>query len=107
VTVRVVSVTFVTDDSRQRPTVIADTANLRAISLSLQPVILSNRSPASRFWAWVSDNHPRLAEAIEVEVDRGAVPADIRRYVMDKTQRLELALRCEQGAAWLVEMGEG
>lgn len=54
-------------------------------------------------WQWLSDNHPRLAEAIEVEVDRGAASADIRRYVMDKTQRLELALRCEQGAAWLVE----
>lgn len=52
-------------------------------------------------WQWLNDVHPRLAEAIEVEMDRGATPANIRRYVMDKTQRFELALRCEQGAAWL------
>jgi len=54
-------------------------------------------------WYWLSDNHPRLAEAIETEVDRGATPKAIRRYVVRRTQRIELALRCEQAAAFLVE----
>lgn len=50
---------------------------------------------------WVCDNHPRLAEAIEAEVQMGATPDLVRRYVMRQTQRLELALRCEQAARWL------
>lgn len=53
-------------------------------------------------WEWLSDNHPQLAEAIEVEVARGATPDAIRRYVVRRTQRLELALRCEQAALHLV-----
>lgn len=53
-------------------------------------------------WEWISDNHPDLAEAIEVEVARGATPSAIRRFVMSRTQRIELALRCEQAASHLV-----
>jgi len=53
-------------------------------------------------WEWLSDTHPQLAEAIEVEVARGAMPDEIRRYIMRRTQRLELALRCEQAALHLV-----
>lgn len=53
-------------------------------------------------WQWLNDNHPRLAEAIEVEVARGATPDNIRRYVVQRTQRIELALRCEQAALHLV-----
>lgn len=52
-------------------------------------------------WRWVSDQHPTLAEAIETEVALGAQPEAVRRYVMARTQRLELALRCEQAARWL------
>lgn len=52
-------------------------------------------------WEWLNDNHPQLAEAIETEVARGATPDVIRRYVMIRTQRLELALRCEQAAQHL------
>lgn len=53
-------------------------------------------------WEWINDNHPELAEAIEIEVARGASPAAIRRFVMARTQRIELALRCEQAACHLV-----
>ena len=47
-------------------------------------------------WYWLSDNFPRLAEAVEVETTKGADPVQVRRYVMRQTQRMELALRCEQ-----------
>ncbi len=53
-------------------------------------------------WEWLNDNHPQLAEAIETEVARGATPDIIRRYVVQRTQRIELALRCEQAALHLV-----
>jgi hypothetical protein len=43
-------------------------------------------------------------EAIETEVARGAAPSDIRRYVVQRTQRIELALRCEQAASHLVSV---
>jgi len=52
-------------------------------------------------WDWVSDNHPLLAEAIQTEIGRGANPDQVRRYVMQHTQRQELAMRCEQAARYL------
>lgn len=54
---------------------------------------------------WLSDNHPRLAEAVLVEVEMGATPELVRRYVMRQTQRVELALRCEQAARWAAAQG--
>lgn len=54
-------------------------------------------------WQWLNDYHPPLAEAIEMEVERGAQPLQVRRFVMAKTDRLELALRCEQAARHLSE----
>jgi len=54
-------------------------------------------------WEWLNDNHPQLAEAIETEVARGATPQMVRRYVVQRTERIELALRCEQAANFLVE----
>jgi len=57
-------------------------------------------------WQWLSDNHPELAEAIELEVGRGATPTDVRRFVMRYTDRFELALRCEQAASWVAEHPE-
>lgn len=47
---------------------------------------------------WLNDNYPELAEALAREMDLGATPVQVRRYVMGRTQRLELALRCEQAA---------
>ena len=52
-------------------------------------------------WDWISDNHPYLAEAIQAETQHGANPNQIRRFVMQQTQRTELALRCQQAARWL------
>lgn len=56
-------------------------------------------------WQWLSDNHPELAEAIEVEVGRGATALDVRRFVVRYTDRFELALRCEQAARWIERQG--
>jgi hypothetical protein len=53
-------------------------------------------------WEWLSNNHPQLAEAIRTEMEHGATPGQIRRFVMRQTQRLELALRCEQAADFLL-----
>lgn len=54
-------------------------------------------------FAWLSDNRPTLADAIEVAVGRGATPVEIRRFILARTERRELALRCEQAARWLAE----
>lgn len=56
-------------------------------------------------WEWLNTNHPELAEAIEMEVARGATPEQVKRFVTARTYRTELALRCQQAAAWLVENG--
>lgn len=53
-------------------------------------------------YEWLVSNHPAIAEALEKEVRNGAEPGQIRRAVLSHTQRLELALRCEQAARWLV-----
>ncbi len=57
-------------------------------------------------WAWLGDNLPRLAEAVEREMELGADPLSVRRYVMGRTQRQELALRCEQAARYLAGNSE-
>jgi hypothetical protein len=54
-------------------------------------------------WQWLSDNFPRLAEAIQNAVDGGTMPDGVRRFVMARTQRYELALRCEQAARYLLQ----
>lgn len=47
---------------------------------------------------WLNDNYPGLAGAVEMAVDAGARPEELRRLVMARTQRQELALRVEQAA---------
>ena len=47
---------------------------------------------------WLNDNYPELAEALDRQVERGAAPDQVRRYVVAHTGRLELALRMEQAA---------
>jgi len=54
-------------------------------------------------WQWINDNCPALAEALAVAVGCGATAEEIRRFVMHRTERRELALRCEQAARWLAE----
>ena len=55
-------------------------------------------------WLWMSDNLPELAEAIRAEVKSGANGPDIRRHVMQHTQRPRLAVRCEQAAEFVAVM---
>ena len=49
-------------------------------------------------WGWLNDNYPGLAGAVEMAVDAGARPEELRRLVMARTGRVELALRVEQAA---------
>ena len=49
-------------------------------------------------YLWLNDNRPDLAGAIDLAVDRGVEPIEVRRFVMRQTSRLEIALRCEQYA---------
>lgn len=53
-------------------------------------------------WQWLNDNHWELAAAVEQAVDDGATPEQVRRYVMYRAERYELALRCEQAARYLM-----
>ena len=41
-------------------------------------------------------HYPELAEALAATVGRGATADQVRRYVMARTGRLELAMRLEQ-----------
>lgn len=56
---------------------------------------------------WLSDNHPEVAEIVEFAIGEGAGPQEVRRQVMRRTQRYELALRCEHAAAALARMSNG
>jgi hypothetical protein len=49
-------------------------------------------------YEWLMAQHPGLVAAIEAELGRGVTPARIKQRVLLHTQRLELALRCEQAA---------
>jgi len=49
-------------------------------------------------WDWLEELYPGLAGAIEGEMRKGASPEEIKRFVMGRTYRWELALRCEQAA---------
>jgi len=56
----------------------------------------------SQSWEWLSDTLPVLSEAIKTEIGRGATPEQVRMFVLHRTERRELALRCEQAARHLV-----
>lgn len=49
-------------------------------------------------YEWLTEAYPELVEAIEAEVAQGATPTQVKRFVLGHTQRVELALRCEQAA---------
>ena len=57
-------------------------------------------------YQWLEETHPELAAAVEQEVGRGAGAATIKRRVLARTGRLELALRCEQAARYIAANGE-
>lgn len=50
---------------------------------------------------------PALADALAVEVGRGATAADLRRFTVRYTGRVQLAQRIEQAAAHLAAQRQG
>jgi len=49
-------------------------------------------------YEWLGSTHPDIADAIELEVQAGRTPEQIRHFVLKHTQRPELAQRCLQAA---------
>lgn len=56
-------------------------------------------------WDWLNENLPSIANAVQTAVARKATPTDVRRFVVSRTGRSELAARCEQAARHLVSRG--
>jgi hypothetical protein len=65
-----------------------------------------DRALDAESWAWLEEQHPVIADAVQVSIERGAEPDAIKRRVLMRTGRWELALRCELAARWLVDQGE-
>ena len=57
-------------------------------------------------YEWLLAQEPDIAAAVEVGIARGATPEQIRRFAVRKTGRLELALRLEQAARYLLKLRE-
>ena len=55
-------------------------------------------------YQWLMSELPGVADALAVEVGRGATPADLRRFTERHTGRTPLAARVEQAAAHLAAM---
>lgn len=53
-------------------------------------------------WNWLSETLPEIATAVQNAMAGGASPEDIRRFVTGRTQRSDLARRCEQAARHLI-----
>lgn len=49
-------------------------------------------------YTWLASTHPGILEAIEVEVGAGRSPDDVRLFVLLRTGRAELAMRCQAAA---------
>lgn len=73
------------------------------LQAALQPV-----GAALDRWAWrkLQDSNPELAAMMETAIARGARPIDLRRYVIERTGKQDLAEFVEQAARWLAENGE-
>ena len=65
------------------------------------PFAALDRALESESWSWLEQNQPALAEAVQVEVGRGVQPDAIKRRIVDRTGRWELAQRCALAAAYL------
>lgn len=54
-------------------------------------------------WEWICANHPLVADALGVEVQRGASPGDLRDFVRRYLgyHRDDFARRIEQAARYL------
>lgn len=68
------------------------------MSNKIKPLGLVTEALDEISYDWLYDTHPVLAEAIDIAVRQGITPREIRAHVMTQTQRIELALRCEQAA---------
>lgn len=51
-------------------------------------------------YQWLASNHPDILEAIETEInnENGVTPEQIRYFVLIRTGRQELAVRCQAAA---------
>ena len=69
-----------------------------ALVEALEPV-----GEALDYWAWrrLADTNDKLATAVATAVAAGAPPETIRRYVVNRTGRAELASFVEQAARGL------
>lgn len=52
----------------------------------------------SQSYMWLASQHPEVLEAIETEVSAGRSAHDVKLFVILRTGRIELALRCEAAA---------
>ena len=52
-------------------------------------------------YEWLLDNAEGYATAVDHEVAAGATPDQVYRFVVSRTGRIEIALRCKQAAAHL------
>jgi len=54
-------------------------------------------------WEWLSENHPTIADAVEITVRKRATPEQVRAFVLRRcgANRAEFARRCESAARHL------
>jgi len=69
-----------------------------------KPFDALDRALEAESWDWLESAHPGMAEAVQVEVGRGQRPDAIKRRIIAKTGREELAQRCELAAAHLARV---
>lgn len=55
-------------------------------------------------YEWLAGHDPDILSGIEAAIDSGVKPVDIKRHVLMQTNRLELAMRCEQAARYTVRL---
>ena len=51
---------------------------------------------------WMLTQHPEFVDAIQQDLDSGMSPEDIKWHVYRRTDRMQIAKRCELVATWLV-----
>lgn len=57
-------------------------------------------------YEWLMEQRPQLLQALERDVAAGWSPERIRQRVIERTQRPELAARCEQAARHIARAAE-
>jgi hypothetical protein len=55
-------------------------------------------------YEWLATNQPDILTAIEVEIGNGHTPEHIKWRVLRRTNRFEIAIRCEQAARHIESM---